>query len=67
MSKGGIDGTGERAWRREIFFIFSFFASLQDLRKSDRRFLLEQKVKLVYATRATRGYQELSVSSNSQR
>ena len=51
------------------FYLFSFlfFASLLDLQKSDCRFSSEQKAKLVYATRAMRGYQKLSVSSNSKR
>ena len=34
-----------------------------DLRKPDRRFLSEQKAKLVYATRAMRRNQKLSISS----
>ena len=42
-------------------------ASLQDLRKSNLGFSSEKKVKLVYATRAMRGYQNLGVSSNSMR
>ena len=40
---------GERMnWREICFnFIFLLFVSLSDLRKSDRRFLSEQKAKLV--------------------
>ena len=41
--------------------------SLSYLWKSDRRFLSEQKAKSVHATRATRGYQNLGVSSSSTR
>ena len=36
-------------------------------KKSDRRFSSEQKAKSVHASRATRGYQNLGVSSNSTR
>ena len=64
------DQTGvERAWGGERFFIFIFilFASLSDLRKSDRRFSSEYKAKLDYATRATHRYQYLSISSNFKR
>ena len=46
---------------RERYFYFIFFS---DLRKSDLRFLSERKVKLDYATRATRRYQYLNVLSN---
>ena len=52
---------------RDFNFIFLFFVSFSDLWKSDRKFLSEQKAKLVYATRATRRYQKLSISSNSKR
>ena len=59
----------ERACRREDFYFLFFllFISFSDLRKSNRRFLLEQKAKLDYATRATRRYKYLSVSSNFKR
>ena len=57
----------ERALEREKYFIFFLFASFSDLRKSDRRFLSRLKEKLIYATRATRGHQNLGVSSNSTR
>ena len=53
---------GER--EREEKMILERETSLQDLRKLDRRFSLEQKEKLVYATRATHGHQKLSVSLN---
>ena len=50
--------------RREVFyFYFLLFVSLSDLRKSDRKFFSKQKAKLVYATRATRRYQKLSISA----
>ena len=52
--------------KRERFFYF-FFASFYDLQKSDRRFSFEQKAKSVHASRATCGYQNLGVSSNSTR
>ena len=51
---------------REINLFFLLFISLLDLRKSDYGFSSKQKAKLVYATRATRWYQKLSVSSNSK-
>ena len=67
--KGGEDGQERERLKKERrnFVFFLFFISLSDLRKSDRRFSLEQKAKLVYAMRATHGYQKLSVSSNSKR
>ena len=50
---------------RDIFiFIFLFFASFSDLRKSDRRFSSGQKAKLIHVARATREYQNRRVSSN---
>ena len=53
-----------REERERYFNFFSLFISFLDLWKSDRRFLSEEKAKLVYVTRATRRYQYLSVSSN---
>ena len=47
-----------------ILFLYFLFISFSDLWKSDRRFSSEQKTKLVYATRATRRYQKLSISSH---
>ena len=38
-----------------FIFFFSFFS---DLRKSDRRFSSGKEQKVLYATRATRGYQK---------
>ena len=65
-SKG--EGVGGRAVERERkYFIFSILTSFSDLRKSDRRFSSGLKAKLIYATRATRGHQNLGVSSNSTR
>ena len=59
----------ERAWGGERFFLFIFilFASLSDLRKSDRKLSSEYKAKLDYATRATHRYLYLSVLSNFKR
>ena len=57
------EGRPERR-EKEIFF---FFVSFLDLRKSDRRFSSGLKAKLIYAMRATRGHQNLGVSSNSMR
>ena len=53
-----------RAYKRDIFLFFLFFVSFLDLWKSDHRFSSEQKAKLIYATRAMRGHQNLGVSSN---
>ena len=44
--------------------IFWFFS---DLRLSDGQNWSEQKVKLIHASRTTRGYQNIGVSSNSTR
>ena len=50
---------------QEIFFLlFIFFVSFSDLRKLDHRFSSGLKAKLIYTTRATRGHQNLEVSSN---
>ena len=51
---------------RKIFYFF-LFTSFSDLRKSDRRFSSGLKAKLMYVMRATRGHQNLGVSSNSTR
>ena len=51
--------------REEFFFLL--FAFFSDLWKLDHRFLSEHKAKLVNATRATRRYQKLSISSNFKR
>ena len=61
----GVKEGGKR--RFFIFLLFLFFVSFSDLRKSDRRFSSELKVKLIYATRATRGHQNVGVSINSVR
>ena len=69
-SKGAERACVERkraAVREDFIFIFFLFASFSDLRKSDGRFLSGLKAKLNYATRATRGHQNLGVSSNSTR
>ena len=44
--------------------MFWFFS---DLRLSDGQNWLEQEVKLIHVSRATRGYQNFGVSSNSMR
>ena len=65
-------GRGGRGWggesvRERIYYYFSFFSSLLDLWKSDRRFLSGLKAKLIHTARAMRGHQNLGVSSNSMR
>ena len=60
----GQKGVHEREDFNYFFLLFIFFS---DLWKSDRRFLSEQKAKLVYATKAMRRNQYLSVSSNFKR
>ena len=63
----GAEGV-RRAWEGENFiFLFPLFAFFLDLRKSDRRFSSGLKAKLIYATKTTRGHQNLAVSSNSPR
>ena len=57
-------GSHERLY---IFLFFLLFSSFSDLWKSDRRFSSGLKAKLIHATRATRGHQNLGVSSNSTR
>ena len=52
---------------RILIYFFLLFVSFTDLRKLDRRFSSELKAKLIYMTRATRGHQNLGVSSNSTR
>ena len=58
---------GEQIGERYFLFYFLLFVSFSDLWKSDRRFLSEQKAKLVYATKATHRYQNLSISSHFKR
>ena len=54
--------------QRDFYFLFFLlFVSFLDLWKSDRRFSSGLKAKLIYTTRATRGHQNLEVSSNSMR
>ena len=67
---GRIRRGTERGRTKEIFYLFLLFlifVSFSDLRKSDRRFSSRLKAKLIYATRVTRGHQNLGVSSNSTR
>ena len=47
-----------------FFLLFNFFS---DLRKSDCRFSSGLKAKLIYAMKATRGHQNVGVSTNSVR
>ena len=51
----GIEGV-ERERAGERFFNFFLLVYFSYLRKLDRRFLSEQKAKLVYATTATHRY-----------
>ena len=56
----------EKEREKEFYFIFYFFLRfLSNLGKSDRRLSSGLKAKLIHAARATRGYQNLGVSSNS--
>ena len=62
-------GQRERRLEREnlkkiLFLLFAFFS---DLRKSERGFSSRLKAKLIYETRATRGHQNLRVSTKSVR
>ena len=43
------------------------FGIFSDLRRSDGQNWLDQETKLIHASQATRGYQNLGVSSNSTR
>ena len=45
---------GEKEEGKRRFFFFLIFVSFSDLRKSDRRFSLGLKEKLIYAIRTTR-------------
>ena len=58
---------GHRGRENMIFIFFSLFVSFSDIQKSDRKFLSGLKAKLIYATRATCGHQNLRVLSNSTR
>ena len=55
-----------RRQRRIIFLVFILFASFSDLRKSDRRNSSGKERKVLYATRATRGYQKHWISPRIQ-
>ena len=68
QAKGGEKASGEeRALEGELLLFFFLFISFLDLRKSDCRFSLRLKAKLIYAMRATRGHQKVGVSTNSVR
>ena len=58
---------GHRGRENMIFIYFSLFVSFSDIQKSDCKFLSGLKAKLIYATRATCGHQNLRVLSNSTR
>ena len=60
-------GERERAFERDFYLFISLFISFSDLWKSDCKFSLELKAKLIHTTRATRGHQNLRVSLNSTR
>ena len=68
-----VGGDGERGEKEGVgdffffFLLFFIFVSFSYLRKSDRRFSSGLKAKLIYAMRATRGYQKVEVSTNSVR
>ena len=66
IQKGAERALGGERWREKNIYIF-LFISFSDLRKSDNRFSSGLKAKLIHATRATRGHQNLGVSSNSMR
>ena len=51
----------ERERLRGFYLFIYFLVSFSDLWKLDRRFSSELKAKLIHATRATRGYQNLRV------
>ena len=54
------------SFKLKILKILSF-GTFSDLRLSDSQNWSEQKTKLIHASRATRGYQNIGVSSNSTR
>ena len=61
-------GERESSSGRDFYFLFFLlFASFSDLLKSNHRFSSGLKAKLIHAARATYGYQNLGVSSNSMR
>ena len=74
IKRGGeaLGGEEKKAWRereveRILFYFISFFVYFSDLRKSDRRFSLGLKVKLIYAMRAPSGHQKVRVLTKSVR
>ena len=54
--------TEERGGERQILIFFLFLVSFSDLRKSDRMISSGKERKMLYATRATRGYQKHKIS-----
>ena len=65
LSNKNDRGQIERA-TRFLFFLFLLFASFSDLWKSDRRISLGKERKVLYATRAMRGYQKHRISPRIQ-
>ena len=55
-----------REFKLEVRKILNF-GTFSDLRRSDGQNWSDQETKLIHASRATRGYQNLGVSSNSTR
>ena len=69
QSKGGKEGVGrerERGGKKIILFFYSLCFFLRSIKIRPQVFV-ETEAKLIYATRATRGHQNLGVSSNSMR
>ena len=56
----------QMAGKNYFFFVFILFASFSDLRKSDRRNSSGKERKVLYATRATRGYKKHWISPRIQ-
>ena len=52
--------------RQKVLIFFSLFVSCFDLRKSDRQNGSGQERKVLYVTRATRGYQKHGISPRIQ-
>ena len=63
---GAERASGGERWREKNILFFSLCFFLRST-KIGPRFSSSLKAKLIHATRATRGYQNLGVSSNSMR
>ena len=66
QKEGGRDGRDLGARRERVIRFFFLLISFSDLRKSDRRNLSDQERKVLYETRATRGYQKHWISPRFQ-